>query len=96
MNGKLTENRSKHERREDAIQGSLRGELFERLRARDEQEAHGSQHARDGSLRVAVLDAVVIEHAETVRVDETVQRQYAVHLQRSDECAATLTQDVQY
>ena len=64
------------------------------LGARDTQEADRHEHTSNRHLVVAKLDSVEILHAETVRRDEAVERKNLVHLNRSNESAATLSDNV--
>lgn len=64
------------------------------LRPRDTQETNAHEHARDRDLIIPILDPVQVLHAERISRDETVQRQDLVHLDRRDERAAALADDV--
>ena len=54
-------------------------------------EQHAAGH---NAVRVAKLDAVEVEHRQTVRRDEAVEREDLVHLHRSDERRAALADNV--
>ena len=64
------------------------------LGARDAIEANRHEHSSDRDLVVTKLDTIQVLHTETVRRDETVERQDLVHLDRCDERAPTLADDV--
>jgi len=61
---------------------------------RNAQEADGHQHASDRHLVVAEFDAVQILNAQTVCGDQAVESEDFVHLNRGDEGAATLSDDM--
>ena len=64
------------------------------LGARDAQEADGHEHTADGDLIVAELDAIQILHAQGVRCNETIEGENLVHLNRCNERAPALTDDM--
>lgn len=64
------------------------------LGTRDAKEAHRHQHPSDRDLIISKLDTVQILHTQTVRGDQTIQRKDLVHLDRSNECAPSLTNDM--
>ena len=61
---------------------------------RDTQEANRHEHTSDGNLVVPKLDAVKVLYTETVCCDKTVQCQDLVHLNRCDERATALTDNM--
>ncbi|RUP50896.1 hypothetical protein BC936DRAFT_137175 [Jimgerdemannia flammicorona] len=67
---------------------------YTNLGPRDAQEAHGHEHARDGRLQIAKLDTVQVQNRERVGRDEAVKRKNLVHLDRGNERAAALSDDV--
>jgi hypothetical protein len=66
-----------------------------RTLARDiHKKADRHEHTRDRHLVVSELDPIKILHAQTVRRDQTIECEDLVHLDRSDEGAATLSNDM--
>jgi hypothetical protein len=64
------------------------------LGTRDTQETNRHEHTSDCHLIVSKLDPVEILYAQAVRRDQTVKRENLIHLDRSDESAATLSNDM--
>ena len=64
------------------------------LGVRDTHEADGHEYTSNCQLVVTKHDCIEILHAETVRRDEAVERKNLVHLNRSNESAATLSDNV--
>lgn len=64
------------------------------LRPRGTQETNAHQHARDRGLVISILDPVKVLRAERVRHGEGVERQDLVHLDRREERAAALADDM--
>jgi hypothetical protein len=64
------------------------------LGARDTQEANRHEHSRDRYLVVTKLDPVKILHAQAVCGNKAIQGEDLVHLNRGDERAATLSNDM--
>lgn len=63
-------------------------------RSRDAHEAHAHQDSRDRHLVVTKLDPLEVLHREGPRRDETVEREDFVHLNRRDERAPSLSDNV--
>jgi len=64
------------------------------LGVRDTHEADGHEHTSNCQLVVTKHDCIEILHAETVRRDEAVERKNLIHLNCSNESAATLSDNV--
>ena len=62
--------------------------------SRDGEEADAQHHAADRDLPVAELDAVQIQHAQTVGTDQAVQGEDLVHLDCRHQRASSLADDV--
>lgn len=60
----------------------------------DGQEANTHHHTRDGDLTITKLDAVKVQYRQRVGRDQAVERKNLVHLNRGNECATTLANDV--
>jgi hypothetical protein len=70
------------------------GEDSAYLGTRNTQEANRHEHTRNRHLIVSELDPIKVLHTQAVRGDQTIQCEDLVHLDRSDESAATLSNDM--
>ena len=94
VDGKLSEDRTDDVDVEDVGLGTLLAQTLDDLRARDAQEAYRHEQPTNGVLRVAKLDTLEVEHGQRVGADETVEGENLVHLDRGDERAPALADDV--
>ena len=64
------------------------------LRPGDEEEAARQQQALHGGLAIGELDSIQVQHTLAVGQDQGVERQDFEHLQRRDQSASPLLDDV--
>lgn len=94
MDSELEQDREQDVEVEDVAEGSFPAELLNGLGSRDTQETDTHKHTSDGDLVVTKLDTIEVLHGKRVGGDKTVKRENLVHLNRSDQSASTLTDDV--
>jgi hypothetical protein len=64
------------------------------LRARDGQEADAHHHTTDSNLTITKLDAIKVDDTQTVGTNQAVQSKNFVHLDRGNQSATTLADNV--